>query len=163
MKIFQHSIARLFDGIFTSEALVASAPLLVEVTDQDRRPTLIGTESFAASLKVTATGSNQAGPTYTFWNSHVADWEDEPVFVVIETSAVIKVTGETPEGVGTWILTPTNSATDGVHKAQFQFMGYIESLTLQIPSIANGGIDGVVNTQVFLMPALDPTYIIGLT
>jgi len=163
VKFLQRSVVREFAGIYDDEAEVASAPLLHKLIDQERRPEITSTQFFECGYIVVPTGSNVTGPTYPLWNTHLANWTTEDVFIAIETSAVLKITGETPTGVGTWILTPTNSSVLGVHKAQFQFVGKIESLTLQIPSTANGGIAGEFKMSAFLMPALEPTYAIGLT
>lgn len=142
---------------------MGSAALLSMIQDQVSRPVLQSDNFFSADYAVTVTGSNQDGPEYTFWPSHATDWQTEAVFVVIETTALIKIVGETLDGTSTWILKPTNSDTAGIHKAQFQFQGYIESLSLKIPSTGNGGFDGVVKVRAFAVPDLDPDYVIGVT
>lgn len=163
MRVFQHSVLRLFGGTYANEATVASAPLLSELTDQVRRPELIGSQFFCGDYVVVPQGTSFTGPTYPFWGSHVANWETEPVFVVIQSTALVKISGETLSGPSSWILRPTNSPNQGVHAAQFQFQGFIESLTIEVPAIADGGINGVVNMRAFLMPDLVPTYVVGVT
>lgn len=163
MRILQHTLARIFDGTHASEAVVGSSALLTQLTDQVRRPELIGDLYFTVDYPVVVSSSPLVGPTYTLWPSHADNWEDEPLFVAIQSTALVKISGETLAGASEWILKPTNSVNAGVHAAQFQFQGAIESLTISAPSNTDGGFNGLVQIRVFKMPALTPAYVIGVT
>jgi hypothetical protein len=161
LKVLQHSVVRLFEGAFRREADIASAPEIARVVDQSSRFPLEVKNYAVMTFPVVATGSDQVGPTFKFWPDFV--FTDDPVFVAIESTALIKASCDTPDGPATWILMPTNSLSKGVHAAQFQFQGYVDEISFEIPSVLNGGFDGEVKIVAFQVPPLTPTYVIGLT
>lgn len=164
MKVTQHTVLRDFGGVFADEATVASAPLLSQIVDQVRRPELVTEDLyFALDVELSPGGSEVAGPTYEFWPGHSGVWDETPVFLLVESDVLVKLTGETLAGQSTWILQGTNTDTAGVHKAIFQFQGCIEDITIHTPSTTQGGEAGKVRVRVFQMPELSPTYVQGLT